>query len=104
MTRAAREALIQAALDGVPQLIGRLFDGRGGYCALGVLEKLSDEQTGLSTPVNACPICGATEETYHNGYEIRNEGALLVHYNNDHLFDFLTCANKMPVSEEAADA
>ena len=97
MNERGRQVLIDAAMTGVRQIKYRLTDETGGFCALGILyyalKWAADptEDFDLGGKVSACS-CGAQC--------LRNEADLMVHYNNDHGFDFLTIANKMPVTEE----
>ena len=94
-----REAFRQAALEGVPQLIGITSDSKGGYCAQGWLNRLGipiDDR--LVIP--GCHLCGATTQTYHKHGRISSPLHLLVHLNNDHRLDWLGLAEKIPVTEE----
>ena len=97
MIASAREALRQAALDGVRQLYYRLADERGGYCAGGVISLrgiVADQSVSWAwadRPVAGCPLCAN---------EIGTEWGLLVHLNNVHRCDFLKISELMPVTEE----
>ena len=108
----AREVLIQAALDGVPQAFGTIeqerADGTVARCARGVLQaavygRWSEGAAGLDWPIattypdHRCPECG---REFH---ATAAEWQLVNHYNDDHHFDFLTIAQKMPVEDEEDD-
>ena len=101
MNEQAREALLTAAMNGTPQIKGNLRDLKGGFCAMGVLcdtfglDNLAVD-AGLNQMVDGCPECGATTQTWHAGNLIATETSLVIHFNNDHGFDFLTIARKMP--------
>ena len=110
MNRKAYDLLVAAALRGQKQAYGQYEDEDGGLCALGVLgwrrampaSSLEEEmqfaracaqRVGLyRSPLTACPECASTRTTETN---------LLIHLNDDHKFDFLTIANKMPITEES---
>lgn len=98
MNERGRNALRQAALDGVRQIFNALLDERGGRCAVGVLHDalpncLYDwSYYGLDRRMDACPTCGLAGEF--------DEFTILVHGNDYHHFDFLKLAEFMPVSPE----
>jgi hypothetical protein len=104
-----REVLIRAALDGVPQSYALMkeerWDGTIAYCARGLLQEAIHDKCGDGDgaaamnrllldyyPDERCPECGLQ---FKRGAE---EFQLAVHYNDDHRFDFLTIAQKMPVT------
>jgi len=93
-----REAFRKAALEGVPQLIGIMYDRKGGYCAQGWLYHLGITVDTTSV-IHGCHLCGATTQTHHN-MGITSPGLLLIHLNNDHRLDWLGLAEKIPVTEE----
>jgi len=101
MNQAARDALRAAALAGVKQLRdGQVRDGRGGLCAMGVLEEagLKLELARMhDTRVDGCHLCGAAKQPC--GWRITSEISLLCHVNNDHGLDFIGVAEKMPVTD-----
>ena len=66
-----RDAFREAALRGVPQIVGRTHDERGGFCALGWLNER--RVTIHEVDVAACHLCGATRQTYHD-YPNRRRG------------------------------
>lgn len=99
MNQAAKDALRQAWLDGGRQTFNQLEDGNGAVCALQLLMMRGIETPGLSRPVAACPLCGATRQSfdeYEKGFPLDDEGDLLLHYNNDHKFGFEKIAELMP--------
>ena len=96
MNEAAREKLIRAQMAGVEQVKGRLGEGKA-LCAIGVLLnwenwrmahwKDLETRWGVSfSQAVPCPECG----------ERRREANLIAHLNDEHEFDFLTIARKMP--------
>ena len=92
MNQAAKDALRQAWLDGVPQLVGALYNGRGGYCALGLVQSTGQPyKAWVGSPwytrISRCSACRRVCVC---------EGVLMVHYNNDHGFDFGKIAELMP--------
>jgi hypothetical protein len=103
----ARDALRQAALKGIPQIIGRTHEGLG-RCALGVIEDAGISRMDLDSPVTSCHLCGATKtwsidkNDPENWFPIEAENSLIVHLNNDHGLDFLAIAEKMPSEEITA--
>ena len=107
MNEAGRNALRQAALRGVKQIIGNYSDTAGGRCALGVLADAHRNAMyhdfrpfGLHVLIGACPLCGATTISGQQKFPIAAEHHLVAHMNDDHHLDFLGIAEKMPVSEE----
>ena len=99
MNELARQKLIEAALSGVRQIKGNYTDGRGGFCAMGVLgwadpDKnaidhvvMMSEQYGLIAYAD-CPFeCGKSRMAQRD---------LVIHLNDDHDLDFLGIAHKMP--------
>lgn len=92
MNERAREALIQAALKGVPQIKGKLHDGKGGHCAFGIIHldlHQGDELAALLCigPRTGAPRCDDLREAYLQDTEI-------VKANDDLGWDFLTIARK----------
>lgn len=104
MNQRGRDVLIQAALEGRPQWRSHSkHPSSAEYdstCAMLLLMRLSPQSFlslygmmkdfGLSSDPQRCPVCDQG---------CRTEFALGVHLNDDHGFDFLTIANKMPNSE-----
>ena len=83
MNDRARELLIKAALDGVPQTRGTYSSG-GAYCAIGLLEKAAG--------------CFYPRQQFIDLYDIQEWEADEIMYANDHLgWDFLTIARKVGV-------
>ena len=108
MNQLAKDVLRKAWLDGTPQIKGRLFDGQGGMCAWGVLGAALGYTTGITFYASLSMIrrtynllsarrvpCSFCAKTY-------DEGGLLVHWNNDHGFDFGKIAELMSLTEESA--
>ena len=101
MNEAGANELYEAERTGVPQIIGELANSSGGRCALGVLLYAAPDITlarqlfDLDAPVSACPLCGATHQTYWQGRPIRDEESLIVHFNNDHRLTFSEIARKL---------
>src|SRR5687768_11214591 len=87
MNEKGREALVQAALDGVEQLRGMYRRGNA-VCAMGALHRAFNVQCDsdlyslgvLKRGVHVCPECGVRRS---------REGSLITHLNDDHEFDFL---------------
>jgi hypothetical protein len=95
MNEAAANALYEAERKGVRQIKGVLRDGRGGMCALGVILEAGLETMSLwETKINGCPMCGATEQTFHR-MPVANEHTLIIHLNNDHGLTFAEIARKL---------
>ena len=88
-----RDAFRDAALKGIKQLYGSLRDGQGGFCAVGWLMHCETKNYPTRS-VNKCYLCGVTRHGKHN-FEINDADTLLVHFNNDHKFDWLELA-KVP--------
>jgi hypothetical protein len=99
MNERGREALRAAALAGVPQSFGILYDGKA-RCGLGVLADEAARNQVLYTPerygLHSEPFCGICGMEWRS----ESEAALVVHLNDTHRLDFLGIAEKMPVSEE----
>ena len=98
---AVRDLFRRAALDGVPQLVGLLQDGRGGYCAMGYVEA-NDGALAIrlyERPADGCYLCG---ETIMTGVQISTAWMLLVHLNNDHRLGWLDLAKVPEPGEEEA--
>ena len=98
MNEQAREALVSASLQGVRQIRGIFWNGKGGYCALGVLAKSlglegsriepwykTEHGAELSQERLQCPACNF----------MGVESLVISHMNDDHEFDFLTIARKL---------
>ena len=102
MNQQARDVLRQAWLDGVPQIFNRRSDSKGGYCVAGVLWDLYHVSWHNYKEVSSCPVCGTTKYTNAGipNHLLRTEVDLLVHYNNDHKFDFGKIAEIMPQDNE----
>ena len=105
MNKLAKDILMAAAMRGQKQTY-EMYEDEEGLCALGVLGfrfNQSDaareglkKRFALRSNVEdvACPECGRSgEERAAAAQQI----SLLVHLNDDHRFDFLTIANKMPL-------
>jgi hypothetical protein len=85
MNDRAREVLVQAALSGVRQIKGRASDGRGGYCAVGVLKLYHRDKT----------------QYWTHAYDISDEEWGEIIRANDNLgWDFITIARKVGVKDE----
>jgi hypothetical protein len=104
MNAAQAEALFKAERDGVRQIYGSLHDGRGGFCAMGVLLQHASLawdcidrslRGGLNRRVDTCPLCGATKQTLYPHIRIHDETDLITHYNNDHKMTFGEIARKL---------
>ena len=99
MNDRAREALIAAALNGVKQITGRMHDGQGGHCALGVLHLAShhgDEHETLCCHPDRCNF-----RLFSATYAIdQNEQTSIIRANDTYGWDFLTIARKIGVPEE----
>ena len=105
MNQRAVDALVGAAMRGVPQIKDKFGDDAGGRCVMGVLLDSAGmlEQTGrlraectiydimgmfgLSYDAVECPECGVE---CHAG-----EDDLLMHLNDTHEWDFLSIARKL---------
>ena len=100
-----RDVFRQAAVDGTRQLIGRLQDGAGGYCAMGLIRKKPWLSGSLfKAKIAGCHLCGAVTQTFHTGAPIRDGWDLLVHLNNDHRLEWLELAKvPEPGEEEGAE-
>lgn len=97
MNEQAAAALVSAALRGVRQIMGALFDGAGGMCAGAVLmtaaaktQKWDAEVdrvwAGMDKPAS-CP--------HDCGFSALYEWTVMVHMNDVHGDDFLTIARKL---------
>jgi hypothetical protein len=99
MNQRSADALMRAALDGVRQIVGNYTDGRGGYCAMGVIQRnagfVHDES--LSRYARVCPECGPFKIPFHT------ERDLIIHLNDHHHWDFLTIARKLGPSSGLED-
>ena len=98
---AARDLFRKAALDDVPQLVGILRDGRGGYCAMGYIEA-NDRAFAvrlITRSVANCHLCGLTKMTTVAG-PVNSVWNLLVHLNNDHRLGWLDLAKVPEPGEE----
>ena len=81
MNEQAAQALYEAERKGVRQITGAASDGRGGRCAIGVLD---DADIVLSATVSGCSfLCGKTG--IHHGWagilNLTSENDLVVHLN-----------------------
>ena len=93
MKQVAKDVLRQAWMDNVRQIKGRTSDGRGGYCAMGLLDEAKISIISLRPKsIQQCPVCFS--ETYK--FIIHSEMELVVHYNDDHGYDFAKIAELMP--------
>jgi len=93
----AREALVQAALQGTRQITGAFRDDDDGRCALGVLY----DAMGVEFPT----VCMSVElrEQLCITYDISNdEGSDIVNANDILKWDFLTIARKIGNIDESA--
>ena len=90
MRQRAKDVLRAAALSGVRQLRGKMFDAQGGRCAAGLLVDLCPEELThlLHAPATTCELCGQP---------MRSEGYLMLHLNDWHALDFLAIAEKLPL-------
>ncbi len=87
MNQAAVDVLVQAALDGTPQVYGQWSNGRGGFCVNGLLgARLGFEKAGLMERDVQCPECGQ---------KLLTEGWRTMHCNDVHRWDWLTLARKL---------
>jgi len=105
MNDLARGKLVEAALNGVPQ-IRATYQSSDGLCGLGVLGyrlamgreaiQALDREMGLDLQIASCPECGEkwTAEPATIVFSIGRH--LVTHLNDDHHMDFLTIARKMP--------
>lgn len=110
MNARGRDALVKAALDGVPQAFGTYDDG-AGRCGLGVLgaaigvslmgpgvmagERAVCQAFDLQRGSVSCPECGGPLRWH-------GEDGLIAHLNDHHRLDFAAIANKMPVTDPEA--
>ena len=98
MNERAREVLIEAAMQGVPQIKGKLRDGYGGFCAGGVLIKAYLEEQGLAWSI----FSWGQPVLVH--YDMSNEEwEDMVDANNNLDWDFLTIARKIGVPREEVE-
>ena len=104
MNELGREALVKAAMDGVPQAFGSYAFGKA-RCGLGVLGDAIGvtlmsphvlrgfrrvlDAFDLQCRFVTCPECGERRP---------GEADLIAHLNDDHKFDFLAIANKVPAT------
>ena len=94
MNDLGKDRLVEAALNGVPQITGR-YATEAGFCALGVLGIREEEmgvgqfcaKYGLSMARINCLTCNRS---------FLHEFDLVIHMNDDHGMDFLTIARKLP--------
>lgn len=100
------QLLHDAEKAGVKQIVGQLFDAKGGYCAMGVLQfwdrregswAVGRNLSNICEPLanKECPLCGAKTQTFHVRRAIPTEAELIVHYNNDHRMTFSEIARKL---------
>src|SRR5262245_45302156 len=111
MNQEAADALVAAGLAGMRQIKGALTDLKGGFCALGLLQRAGIFDETLFEPVDQCPECGA-RTTWSSGTGISPSGEirvndirlsldicverdLIIHLNNDHGMDFIGIARKL---------
>lgn len=110
MNQQARDLLVNAALQGRPQITKAYHSGNGD-CAIGVLHDLSEQHNretcmwrerpalisqandtikvaGLSVDTRPCPV----EKCFYAG----TEGRMISHLNDEHKWDFLTIARELP--------
>ena len=100
MNDRAREALIAAALSGVKQIKGRVHDGQGGHCALGVLHLAVHGGNELLALKCHPTLCGF--EHFGAFFELDQcEQTEIIQRNDTDGWDFLTIARKIGVPEES---
>lgn len=92
MNDLARETLVKAAMTGVRQIRGQLYEWDGGFCAVGVLlHALGD--MGSTYMTWASPLLHT--KLLHTKYDIsKKEYFEIVRANDDLRWDFLTIARK----------
>lgn len=109
MNELGRERLREAAIKNVRQIKFKSFDDDGGYCATGWLAYVNGEmswtwhQYDLYGRIDGCPECKAKTRSYEDGFGtiiIDSELQLMVHYNNEHGYDWLQIAKAMPVTDD----
>ena len=101
ITDEVRDVFRQAAVDGTRQLIGRLQDADGGYCAAGlILKKPWLSESLYKAKIAGCHLCGAVTQAFHKDAPIHYGWDLLVHFNNDHRLDWLELAKVPEPGEE----
>ena len=94
MNDRARDVLTQAALNGVEQIKGRYADGRGGFCAVGILLEDDRKRHGWEwanwegVPARIKADFGIVATVDFNA---------IVHANDTLGWDFLTIARKVGV-------
>jgi hypothetical protein len=95
MNDKAREVLVKAALDGVPQTYGFYKDPNGGpgRCALGVLA----EAIGVLNDTGI--VATEPHEKMREQYELSDTEFFQIAEANDSGWDFLTIARKLGVDE-----
>lgn len=103
MNQDGADVLIRAHLDGVPQVRHTLSDGRGGFCAMGLL--LAAEATERSHGDAMCAMVDmlydANWDSMRARYAIsQEEHQEIVHANNYRRWDFLTIARKFVKADE----
>ena len=82
----AAEALYAAERQGVVQITGLAQDGRGGWCAGGILVAAGHCWALMSLSEQECPLCGLSKK-----YEMN----LVIHLNDDHRLTFSEIARKL---------
>ncbi len=113
MNERGRQALIDAALKGVPQHFGAFSDGGDGLCALGVLAKAcgwtgKDPETVDTDTWMRLEQEFELDQTFRThrplrcecGLGFNNESTLIAHLNDMHHLDFIGIANKCGTKEE----
>ena len=93
--------MFQADRSGIQQLRNKARDEHGNVCAgQYILDHSSVWNILYHTYIEKCPECGS--ETFTSGTTphrtLFNMACLIVHYNNDHQWDWLTIARKLPMS------
>lgn len=104
MNDLAREVLVKAALDGVKQIKGKLYDGDDGYCAVGVLCEDHRQRHGWQwVPFgDEFSIDSAHFPSMMTEFGLTaQEWMAIVEANNNKGWDFLTIARKVGVHDES---
>lgn len=108
MNRDGAEVLVRAALDGVKQIRMKLWDGKGGYCAMGVLIMAAATERNQGDALCAVVdlegmMVGDIYQLVRDRYAIsEDEHKLIVYANNYEEWDFLTIARKFEAQEAPA--
>lgn len=109
MNQAAKDALIAASLRGQKQAVGKLGTPADEMCAMGVIGYALYGDVQASLKNFNLPCFPKLDQEYVNnnvvaclhacGSYLYGEQALVMHLNDTHKDDFLTIANKMPLTE-----